>query len=185
MLPLGLRGLTPSSAQTLDRRGLLEAVAAASGTEVATLGAPPDAVEAPAPRGISHFAGMGLDPTLIDTAALEYRLPTPAAEGFMTSLHALSSVLTQRIADLGVDVIGGASVTAVSQDNDGVLVTTGDHEHRARWLVGCDGGRSAVRALAGFGFVGTEPTFTGYVRKLRPCNRGTTPRRYGNSCPTS
>ena len=163
MLPLGLRGLNPSSAQALDRRGLLEAVAEASGTAVAMLGAPPDAVEALAPRGISHFAGMSLDAALIDTAALEYRLPTPAAEGFMTSMHAVNSVLTQRIADLGVDVIRGASVTAVSQDDDGVVVRTSDHEHRTRWLVGCDGGRSAVRALAGFGFVGTEPTFTGYV----------------------
>jgi len=163
MLPLGLRGLNPSSAQALDRRGLLEAVAEASGTDGATLGAPKDAVEAPPPRGISHFAGMGLDAALIDTAALEYRLPTPAAEGFMTSLHAVNSVLTQRIADLGVDVIRGVSVTAVSQDDEGVVVRTGDHEHRAHWLVGCDGGRSAVRGLAGFGFVGTKPTFTGYV----------------------
>jgi hypothetical protein len=89
MLPLGLRGLNPSSAQALDRRGLLEAVAEASGTDGAALGAPKDAVEAPAPRGISHFAGMGLDAALIDTAALEYRLPTPAAEGFVTSLHAV------------------------------------------------------------------------------------------------
>lgn len=162
-LPLGLRGLNAGSARTLDRRGLLEAVADASGTDIATLGAPSDSESAPAPRGISHFAGMGLDATLIDVAALEYRLPTPAEEGFMTSLHAVSSVLTQRIADLGVDVIRGASVTAVSQDDDSVVVKTGDHEHRAPWLVGCDGGRSIVRALAGFGFVGTDPTFTGYV----------------------
>lgn len=163
MLPLGLRGLNPSSVQTLDRRGLLEPVAEASGTDVATLGAQQDAVEAQAPREMSHFAGMGLDATCIDITELGYRLPTPAAEGFMTSLHAVSSVLSQRIADRGVDVIRGASVTAVSQDSDGIIVRTGAREHRALWLVGCDGGRSAVRALAGFGFVGTAPTFTGYV----------------------
>ncbi|MGH3638640.1 MAG: FAD-dependent oxidoreductase, partial [Mycobacterium sp.] len=136
VLPLGLRGLNAGSARTLDRRGLLEAVAQASGTDVATLGAPPDSDAAPGPRGISHFAGMGLDETLIDVAALEFRLPAPAAEGFMTSLHAVSSVLSQRTADLGVDVIRGASVTAVRQDNDCVTVRAGDHEHRARWLVG-------------------------------------------------
>jgi 2-polyprenyl-6-methoxyphenol hydroxylase-like FAD-dependent oxidoreductase len=163
VLPLGLRGLNAGSARTLDRRGLLEAVAEASGSDVATLGAPADSDAAPAPRGISHFAGMDLDATLIDVAALEYRLPAPAAEGFMTSLHAVSSVLSQRTADLGVNVIRGASVTAVGQDDDCVVVRAGDHEYRARWLVGCDGGRSAVRALTGFGFVGTEPAFTGYV----------------------
>lgn len=41
--------------------------------------------------------------------------------------------------------------------------TPHEHEYAARWLVGCDGGRSAVRGLAGFEFVGTEPLFTGYV----------------------
>lgn len=163
VLPLGLRGLNAGSARTLDRRGLLEAVADASGTDVATLGAPPDAESAPAPRAMSHFAGMDLDATRIDVAALEYRLPAPAAEGFMTSQHAVNSVLSQRTADLGVDIVRGAAVTAVSQDNDCVVVRAGDHDHRARWLVGCDGGRSVVRALAGFGFVGTEPAFTGYV----------------------
>ncbi|MDV3130302.1 FAD-dependent oxidoreductase [Mycobacterium sp. 21AC1] len=162
-LPLGLRGLNAGSVQTLDRRGLLAAVAEASHIDVATLGAPHDAVDAPAPRDVSHFAGMGLDAHLIDTAALGYRLPSPAAEGFMTSLDAFSSALCKRLAELGVDVIRGASVTAVSQDDECVVAQAADREYRARWLVGCDGGRSAVRALADFDFVGSGPTFTGYV----------------------
>ncbi|MEV8443019.1 FAD-dependent monooxygenase [Actinosynnema sp. NPDC051121] len=33
---------------------------------------------------------------------------------------------------------------------------------RARFLVGCDGGRSVVRKVAGFDFPGTEPTITGH-----------------------
>ncbi len=32
--------------------------------------------------------------------------------------------------------------------------------------MGCDGGRSAVRRLAGFDFVGTGPLFTGYVAEV-------------------
>ena len=32
---------------------------------------------------------------------------------------------------------------------------------RAAWLVGCDGGRSLVRRLAGFEFPGTDPEITG------------------------
>ncbi len=38
----------------------------------------------------------------------------------------------------------------------------GEQRIRARWLVGCDGGRSTVRKQAGFEFVGTDPEFTGY-----------------------
>lgn len=57
----------------------------------------------------------------------------------------------------------GATVTAVSQDEDTVVARAGGHEYSARWLVGCDGGRSAVRNLTGFAFVGTEPEFTGYT----------------------
>jgi 2-polyprenyl-6-methoxyphenol hydroxylase-like FAD-dependent oxidoreductase len=44
-----------------------------------------------------------------------------------------------------------------------VAITAGDHAYAARWLVGCDGGRSTVRGLAGFDFVGTEPKLTGYA----------------------
>ncbi len=38
----------------------------------------------------------------------------------------------------------------------------GEQQFRARFLVGCDGGRSTVRKHAGFEFVGTAPDFTGY-----------------------
>lgn len=44
-----------------------------------------------------------------------------------------------------------------------MIAHAGDETYAARWLVGCDGGRSAVRGLAGFGFMGTEPQFTGYL----------------------
>ncbi len=43
-----------------------------------------------------------------------------------------------------------------------MVVRAGDARIRARFLVGCDGGRSTVRKQAGFEFVGTEPEFTGY-----------------------
>jgi flavin-dependent dehydrogenase len=55
-------------------------------------------------------------------------------------------------------------------------VYAGEESFQGRWLVGCDGGRSAVRKLAGFVFAGTEPELTGYTaavtladpEKLRP-----------------
>ncbi|MCZ4124780.1 FAD-dependent monooxygenase [Streptomyces sp. H39-S7] len=164
--PLGLRGLNAGSAETLYRRGLLEATAKASGVAPEKVGADPEAAQAPAPRELSHFAGMTLDAAAIDTSSLPSRLLSPAMEGFMTSLEALGSVLSERATALGVEIIRNAPVTAVAQDTESVLVTAGGQEYQGRWLVGCDGGRSAVRQLTGFGFSGTEPLFTGYVAKV-------------------
>ncbi|MFD5505116.1 FAD-dependent monooxygenase [Streptomyces sp. NPDC127061] len=165
-LPLGLRGLNAGSAETFYRRGLLEAIMVASGADEKKVGADPDTSEAPAPRDVSHFAGMGLDAAGIDASALPFRLPSPAMEGFMTSLEAVATVVSERAAALGVKIIRGVPVTAVTQNDEGVTATAGGQEYRGRWLVGCDGGRSAVRELMGFDFVGTEPLFTGYVAKV-------------------
>ncbi|MFD8686579.1 FAD-dependent oxidoreductase [Streptomyces sp. NPDC059651] len=165
-LPLGLRGLNAGSAETLHRRGLLEAVIGASRADATKVGAAPDAIEAPAPRDVSHFAGMGLDAADIDVSSLPFRLPGPAMEGFMTSLEALGTVLADHASCVGVEVVRGAAVTAVTRHDGSVVVTAGGQEYAARWLVGCDGGRSTVRRLAGFDFVGTEPRFTGYVAQV-------------------
>ena len=48
-----------------------------------------------------------------------------------------------------------------------MTVHAGVNRFRSKWLVGCDGGRSAVRKAAGIGFAGTEPEFTGYSMALR------------------
>ncbi|MEV0616300.1 FAD-dependent oxidoreductase [Nonomuraea sp. NPDC050404] len=173
--PLGLRGLNAGSAETFYRRGLLETVAKASGVNAERLGADPEAIEAPAPRELSHFAGMTLDPAGIDTASLPFRLPGPAMEGFMTSLEAVTAVLAEQASALGVEIVRGVPVTAVSQDGEGVAATAGGRRYRARWLVGCDGGHSAVRRLAGFDFVGTEPLLTGYVAKVTFADPGRLP----------
>ncbi|MFJ8828268.1 FAD-dependent monooxygenase [Streptomyces sp. NPDC102467] len=165
-LPLGLRGLNAGSAETFYRRGLLAALTKASGVDEKNVGADPEAVRAPAPRDVSHFAGMMLDAADIDVAALPDRLPSPAMEGFLTSLEAVGSVLSERAAALGVEIVRGAPVTAVAQDGRTVTASAGGKEFRARWLVGCDGGRSTVRTLAGFDFVGTEPLFTGYIANV-------------------
>jgi 2-polyprenyl-6-methoxyphenol hydroxylase-like FAD-dependent oxidoreductase len=67
----------------------------------------------------------------------------------------------------GVRVLRGHEVTALRSDVDGATVTAGGREWRAKYLVGCDGGRSTVRKLAGFGFPGTPAllhTIAGRVR---------------------
>ncbi|MGX1540925.1 FAD-dependent oxidoreductase [Streptomyces adustus] len=174
-LPLGLRGLNAGAAETLYRRGLLEAMAQASGVDPQKVGADPEATEAPSPRELGHFAGMTLTAADIDTAALPPRLPSPAMEGFMTSLEAAGTVLCERATALGAEIIRNAPVATVAQDAGSVLVTAGGQEYRGRWLVGCDGGRSTVRRLAGFDFVGTEPLFTGYVAKVAFADPGQLP----------
>lgn len=117
-----------------------------------------------------------LDPADIDVTALPFRLPGPATEGVMTTLEAVGTVLSERAAELGVRIVRGAEVSEVAQDGETVIARTGEQAYTARLLVGCDGGRSTVRKLAGFDFVGTEPQFTGYTmlaaiadpEKLRP-----------------
>lgn len=174
-LPLGLRGLSAGSAETFYRRGLLDAVLSASHADPTKVGAAPDLAEAPDPRDVSHFAGMGLDAADIDVASLPWRLPSPAMEGFMTSLEAVTSVLADRAAELGVQIVRGTAVTALAQHADHVTVTAGGQEQQARYLVGCDGGRSTVRSLAGFDFVGTDPLFTGYAAQVTFADRDQLP----------
>jgi 2-polyprenyl-6-methoxyphenol hydroxylase-like FAD-dependent oxidoreductase len=170
-----MRGLSAASVEAFYRRGMLQPLLTASGIHDSP-GTTPDLEEAPPPRGVSHFAGMMLDPADVDVAALPFRLPSPALEGVMTNLEAVETVLAERAVKLGVQVRRGVKVTGIRQDEETVVAQADEHEYAARWLVGCDGGRSTVRGLADFDFVGTEPQFTGYTmlatiadpQKLRP-----------------
>ncbi|MFC5921755.1 rifampin monooxygenase [Micromonospora vulcania] len=67
-------------------------------------------------------------------------------------------LLEEHAIELGTQVRHGCAVTGFEQDDDGVTVELADGERvRARYLVGCDGGRSTVRKLLGVGFPG-EPS---------------------------
>jgi len=67
-------------------------------------------------------------------------------------------LLTERATELGAEVRRGCELIGLSQDEHGVTVELADGTRlRARYLVGCDGGRSVVRELLGVGFPG-EPT---------------------------
>ncbi|QYN38687.1 FAD-dependent monooxygenase [Pseudonocardia sp. DSM 110487] len=158
--------MNAGSVESFYRRGMLDELLKASGADGEQIGAHADVVEPPAPRDVSHFAGMRLNPVNIDTAALPCRLPGPAMEGIMTSLYAVGTVLTERAARLGVQILRGVPAEAVTQDRETVTARAGGRDYQARWLVGCDGGRSTVPDLAGFDFVGTEPQFTGYAARV-------------------
>jgi 2-polyprenyl-6-methoxyphenol hydroxylase-like FAD-dependent oxidoreductase len=96
--------------------------------------------------------------------------------GALITLQALEDVLAQRARELGAELRFGSALTDFTETADAITVITGNESIQARWLVGCDGGRSTVRKRAGFDFAGTDPEFTGWTaivdladpEKLRP-----------------
>lgn len=162
-LPLGMRGLSVSTIEAFYRRGMLDAVEQAQ-RENEQSGATRAAAHwaRQERRSGGHFAGIPIFLDQVDTERWRHHLPGRTGYHLMADIASLESVLADRAASLGVDVRRGVQVTGVEQSEHGVTVQAGDAAIAARWLVGCDGGRSAVRKLAGFDFVGTEPEFTGY-----------------------
>ena len=151
--PLGTRGLSVATGEALYRRGLLDDLLAAA-----------DVVRPGVPRKAQagHFAGIAIDAARVDPSRWPYRLPNPASTNFAADMASVEAILAARALALGVEIRRGLAVDGVDTLGDGVVVRAGGLELRARWLVGCDGGRSAVRKLAGFEFPGTEPEFTAY-----------------------
>jgi 2-polyprenyl-6-methoxyphenol hydroxylase-like FAD-dependent oxidoreductase len=71
----------------------------------------------------------------------------------------IERILAEWVAELPVHMLYGHDVTGFAQDDDGVDVQlSGSESVRARYLVGCDGGRSVIRKAAGIEFPGWEAT---------------------------
>jgi len=158
-LPFGMRGLSVPSIEALDRRGLLDALAALQPPR----DHPAAAHWAGQPRRpAGHFAGIQYYQDRVDPSRWPYRLPGAVATAMMVDMQSLETVLAERAAVLDVTILRGAGVDAVHASSEGVTVNAGDRHFDGRWLVGCDGGRSTVRKATGISFVGTEPEFTGY-----------------------
>ncbi|MFE1555256.1 FAD-dependent monooxygenase [Streptomyces sp. NPDC058734] len=126
------RGMQVRSVEMLDQRGLLDRFLAVG-----------------EPYRTADFGGLvKLRPELMDTAH-PYGLATPQT--------VTERLLTERAVELGAEIRRGCEVAGLAQDADGVDVGLSDGTRlRARYLVGCDGGRSTVRKLLGVGFPG-EP----------------------------
>lgn len=152
-LPFGMRGLTVPTIEAFYRRGLLDDLAAPG------CGGKPAARPR---RQAGHFAGIPFDDDKIDTSKWAYRLRGPADGNMAAEMERIETVLADRAHRMGVEVRRGVEVEGFAQSADGVTVHAGDRSFEGRWLVGCDGGRSAVRKAGGFSFVGTDPAFTGY-----------------------
>jgi 2-polyprenyl-6-methoxyphenol hydroxylase-like FAD-dependent oxidoreductase len=164
-LPFGLRGLWGPSIDAFYRRGLLQQVAAQpNDARAAGLPRPSSIASAsqhPGPGG--HFAGIQFDYLNVDPSRWTYRLAGPADAQLAVEMEHLERVLSAHALAVGVEIRRGHGVEAVETSDDEVVVSAGGQPFRARWLVGCDGGRSTVRKKAGFQFVGTEPDLTGYA----------------------
>jgi 2-polyprenyl-6-methoxyphenol hydroxylase-like FAD-dependent oxidoreductase len=180
---MGMRGLNFPSVEAFYRRGMLKALRECAlgwmsperRTGIEMNGAA-KSDSAPAPRFGGHFAGIMLDPANFDFSGHKYVLGGPSASGGVVSLEALELLLAEHAQELGVELRRGVTVTGFSEEGNLVTVHADEESFQGRWLVGCDGGRSTVRKLAGFEFAGTDPELTGYTAlvdlddpaKLRP-----------------
>jgi 2-polyprenyl-6-methoxyphenol hydroxylase-like FAD-dependent oxidoreductase len=162
--------LNVPTVEALYRRGLrpaLEEAGAATRAAIAAAiaahaGSPAAGSARPAPRFIGHFGGIVLDPEKLDSADPELAVRADlAALGLVPQQH-LEAMLEAVARELGADIRRGVTFAGFSDDGDQVVVETDQGPIRTGWLVGCDGGRSQVRKLAGFDFPGTEPEITAY-----------------------
>lgn len=129
------RGLHARSVEIMDQRGLLDRFAAVS--ERFQVGGFFGGVMKPWPDGVDTAHPYGL------------ATPQPVTEHLLDE-HAL---------ELGTDIRRGTELVGLHQDDDGVTAELADGSRLyARYLVGCDGGRSTVRRQLGVGFPGEPST---------------------------
>jgi 2-polyprenyl-6-methoxyphenol hydroxylase-like FAD-dependent oxidoreductase len=161
-LPFGMRGLSVPALEAFYRRGLLKSMATAQPAKPGRPGAGAAHWQQQARRPGGHFAGIQFFEDQIDASKWPYRLPSPAGSILAVSMEHIESVLTERAVALGVEIRRGMGVDGFEETGDEIAVQAAGDFVRGRYLVGCDGGRSAVRKAGGFKFVGTDPEFTGY-----------------------
>ncbi len=108
----------------------------------------------------------GREVRLVDAA------DTANGQPFLATLHqpALERVLDAGVRRFaGVEVRFGAEVRDLRQDADGVTLALADGGSvRARWVVACDGGRSALREALRVGFAGSTFAESWLVADLVP-----------------
>ncbi|HEX4705089.1 MAG TPA: FAD-dependent monooxygenase [Pseudonocardiaceae bacterium] len=128
-------GLVGQVVQVLHHRGLYQRLTGKPGP--------------PKPSPAYMFGGLSLPIDPWDGNPL-HALPLPQWD--------LETGLAERAAELGADIRRGHRVTGFEQDDDAVTAHVvgpdGEYQLRAPYLVGCDGGHSAVRKTSGIDFPG-------------------------------
>ncbi|MFI2214721.1 FAD-dependent monooxygenase [Streptomyces sp. NPDC020141] len=143
-------GLGGQILELLRYRGLLERFEAACGGPAH-----------PAPQ--YPFGGVHVDFS---------SLPDPPLRGLTLPQPELERLLAERARELGAELRRGQEIVGVAQDDAAVTAEVrgpdGPYRLRARYLVGCDGGRSTVRDGAGIPFPGTVCPEVNRLGQLAP-----------------
>jgi 3-(3-hydroxy-phenyl)propionate hydroxylase len=127
------RGLHSRTIEVLDQRGVADRFLAEGKT-----------------AQVQVFGGVPMD--ISD-------FPTRHNYGLALLQSHFERIMSGWIDELGVPMLREREVTGFTQDDTGVVVAVSDGTSlRARFLVGCDGGRSVVRKAAGIDFAGWDPT---------------------------
>jgi 3-(3-hydroxy-phenyl)propionate hydroxylase len=104
---------------------------------------------------VARFAGFLLD--ISD-------FPTRHNYGLALWQKHIERILAGWVDELGVPIYRGIEVTGFAQHDAGVDVELSDGQSlRAKYLVGCDGGRSLIRKAAGIDFPGSDPTTSNLI----------------------
>lgn len=94
-------------------------------------------------------------------------LPTRHAYGLALRQNHIERILADWVAELAVPFHRAREVTGFAQDETGIDVAlSGGKTLRAKYLVGCDGGRSLVRKAAGIDFAGSDPTLSNLMAEV-------------------
>lgn len=132
------RGIHSRSIEVLDQRGIADRFLAAGYT-----------------AQITGFAWIPLHMT---------DLPTRHPYGLALEQRHIERLLAEWVAEHAVPVLRGQEVIGFRQDATGVDVELASGAAlRSRYLVGCDGGRSLVRSVAGIDFAGWEASTSSLI----------------------
>jgi 2-polyprenyl-6-methoxyphenol hydroxylase-like FAD-dependent oxidoreductase len=135
------RGLHSRTIEVLDQRGVVDRFLAEGRT-----------------AQVQAFGGVPLD--ISD-------FPTRHNYGMALLQSHFERIMSGWIEELGVPILREREVAGFTQDHGGVDVALSDGTSMsAKFLVGCDGGRSVVRKAAGIDFAGWDPTTSWIIAEV-------------------
>jgi 3-(3-hydroxy-phenyl)propionate hydroxylase len=80
----------------------------------------------------------------------------------------IERILAQWVGERATAIYRGRDMMSFEQDDTGVDVALSDGQSlRAQYLIGCDGGRSAIRKAAGIEFSGWDPTISWLIAEAQ------------------
>jgi len=93
--------------------------------------------------------------------------PTRHNYGLALKQSHIERILASWVDQLNVPIYRGREVTSFLPDDTGIEVKLSDGQSvRAKYLVGCDGGRSLIRKVAGIEFPGWDPTTSHLIAEV-------------------